>query len=177
MTNQKSDRSECCILLSGGLFGLSLAVACICYVVFGILYLVQDYNVWNDCESDSNLWPYVLVGIILSLNKVNAKDMDDSDAIITLCCGFLIELGLASWGGVELYDKIGNCTDLRESNLWKFGLATFILQLVFCAILLIIPLIMCFANRYNSSKVPAANKNKIHLKVDDNENPKTVSSV
>uniref|UniRef100_A0A6C0EHS7 Transmembrane protein n=1 Tax=viral metagenome TaxID=1070528 RepID=A0A6C0EHS7_9ZZZZ len=177
MTNQKSDRSECCILLSGGLFGLSLAVACICYVVFGILYLVQDYNVWNDCESDTNLWPYVLVAIILSLNKANAKNMDDSDAIITLCCGFLLELGLASWGGVELYDKIGNCTDLRESNLWKFGLASFILQLVFCAIVLIIPLIICVANRYSSSKVPTANNNKMDLRVDNNETPKTVSSV
>jgi hypothetical protein len=66
-TTNKSPSSECCIIASTGLCVASLVVSFICYIVFAILYLVQDYNVWNDCESNSYLWPYVLVAIILSL--------------------------------------------------------------------------------------------------------------
>ena len=46
------------------------------------------------------------------------------------------------WGGVELFSKLDNCQDLRDSNLWKVGFATFILQLLCCIILLFIPLIV-----------------------------------
>ena len=158
-TTNKSPSSECCIIASTGLCATSLVVSFIFYIVFAILYLVQDYNVWNDCESNSYLWPYVLVAIILSLNKSNVKNSGDEDQLAIIIAGFILEFGLMCWGGVELFNKLDNCQDLRDSNLWKVGLTTFILQLLFCIILLCIPLMMYFANK------SSVNKNAINISV------------
>ena len=35
------------------------------YLIFGYLFLVNDYNIANKCK-DSNLWAFVLVNIIIS---------------------------------------------------------------------------------------------------------------
>ena len=158
-TPNKSPPPECCIIASTGLCVSSLVVSFICYIVFAILYLVKDYNVWNDCESNSYLWPYVLVAIILSLNKSNVKNSGDEDQLATIIAGFILEFGLMCWGGVELFNKLDNCQDLRDSNLWKVGLVTFILQLFCCIILLCIPLIVYFNNK------SSVNKNDINIYV------------
>ena len=38
-----------------------------------------------------------------------------------IICSSLIELGLAIWGAIELFNKCDNCIELRNSDLWKFG--------------------------------------------------------
>ena len=154
----KSLSEECCIVVSSGICATALVVSLICYVVFGILYLVQDYNVWTGCESNSYLWPYVLVAIILSLNKSNVKNYGEDDQMATYIGGFILEFGLMCWGSVELFNKLDNCKDLRDSNLWKVGLATFILQLICCIILLCAPLILYFTK-------PSISKNAVNVSV------------
>ena len=136
---------ECCGVCSLFLFALAVIAGVVAYLVFGIMYLVQDYDVAHDCGG-SSLWAYVLTAIILAWGRSGAKNTSsDSDSvggtICMLVCLGLIEAGLAIWGGVELWHK--SCDDLQDSNIWKFGLATFCIQ-TFCAtlFLIIMPLIL-----------------------------------
>jgi hypothetical protein len=134
---------ECCGVCLIFILGIGVIAGAIAYTVFGIMYLVQDYDISHSCDG-SALWAYVLTAIILAFSRSGAKNAssDSEDAGTTICtlvCLGLLEAGLAIWGGTELWIK--SCDDLAESNLWKFGLATFILQ-TFCAsiFLVIIPL-------------------------------------
>lgn len=133
---------DCCVLSLLSLAAISLIGSIVCYITFGIMFLVQDYNVAGDCKG-SSLWEYVLVAMILACSHVSVKsDKDDGGVFLPLlmCLG-IVDLGLAIWGGVELFEK--SCDDLSDSNLWKFGLAVFVIQL-FLAVtsLIIIPVIL-----------------------------------
>lgn len=147
----KNECIEYCCMCSGSILFLALIAAAICYIVFGIMYLVQDFNIASEC-SGSNLWAYCLTALILSLCRYRAKNQDNEEVGETLCmlfCLGILELALAIWGGIELWEK--SCDDLSNSNLWKFGLATFCIQ-TFCATIFvfIIPIcIICFASRSN----------------------------
>ncbi len=69
-------------------------------------------------------------------NKEN-KSSESTSAIVSMivCKGF-IELGLSIWGGVEVFNS-----ECDNTNLWKFALATFIIQLSLATIcLLFVPL-------------------------------------
>ena len=130
---------ECCGVCGLLLFTLAFIAGAVAYLVFGIIYLVQDYDVAHDCGG-SSLWAYVLTAIILAWGRSGAKNVSTSDddlgtALCTLVCLGFIEAGLAIWGGLELWDK--SCDDLRDSNIWKFGLATFSLQ-SFCAFIFLV---------------------------------------
>ena len=86
----------------------------------------------------SILWAYVLTALILSLLRSGSKNAQDDNGLnfcVLVCLG-LIELGLAIWGGVELWVK--SCDSLVDTNIWKFALATFILQSFVAALLLVI---------------------------------------
>lgn len=137
-TNSGDDKSgaEGCIMCCGGCIGfilvLGLVAGYISYLVFGITFLVKCFDVANDCK-DSKLWEYVLVSMVLSLMRSNAKSNSGDDHVVktsvyvcTLVCFGLIEFGLATWGGIELWEN--SCDELTDTNLWKFGLATFSLQ-------------------------------------------------
>ncbi len=129
-----------------GILILGLIAGAIAYLVFGIMFLVQDYDLAKSCNG-SNLWAYVLTAIILAFTRSAAKRDNDNDeqglVICTLVCLGLMEAGLAIWGGVELWVK--SCDDLQESNLWTFGLVTFCLQTICASIfLVIIPLVFLF---------------------------------
>ena len=153
-TNKKSsdshDEDYDCLMAFGvctiGVFLLGLIAGAIAYLVFGIMFLVQDYDLAKSCNG-SNLWAYVLTAIILAFTRSAAKRDNDNDeqglVICTLICLGLLEAGLAIWGGVELWIK--SCDDLQESNLWTFGLVTFCLQTICAGIfLVIIPLVFLF---------------------------------
>ena len=144
-TNNKSNREDSLVCLGAcGMFITAVGVigCAVAYIVFGIMYLVQDYHIAHDCDG-SALWAYVLTALILSLlrsGSKNAQDEDDGLNFCVLVCLGLIELGLAIWGGVELWVK--SCDSLVDTNIWKFALATFILQSFVAALLLvIIPLV------------------------------------
>jgi uncharacterized membrane protein len=149
MNNNSSQFKEVCGFITIIITGLAIIGACISYIVFGIMYLVQDFKIAHDCNG-SSLWEYVLVAMILALGHGGAKnDSDHSIGIIMICLGF-IDLGLAIWGGIELFDK--SCDDLKESNIWKFGLVVFIFQLFLAALcLVVVPLFLicgvCFDSK------------------------------
>jgi hypothetical protein len=133
----------CAILFT--ILVIALITGSIAYLVFGIIFLVNDFDISNDCKG-SNLWAYVLTSIILSstntsLISKNERDKSDSDLsymkiIVAVICNIIINSALAIWGGIEIWNK--SCHDLQDSNLWDFALSTFILQLFACAIFLTI---------------------------------------
>ena len=134
-TPRAGDFALCCGGCIGFILLLGLLAGCISYLVFGIIFLVKCFDVANDCK-DSKLWEYVLVSMVLSLMRSNAKSNSGDDHVVetsvyvcTLVCFGLIDLGLATWGGIELWEN--SCDELSETNLWKFGLATFSLQVSF----------------------------------------------
>ena len=146
-------------------------IAIICsvfaYIIMGLIILVEDYTVWHDCDNTSELWPYCLVAILLFWNKLAARNAinneennnDTAFIISTITCCILIELGLAIWGAVELFDEKtcctsnhsknfvnGTCHELTTTPLWTFGLATNILSwIVICAFLILIIVIVIYA--------------------------------
>ena len=148
LEEEKSDSEyvcETCLYCNLCIFGFALIAGCVAYVTFGIMYLVQDYNVANDCKG-SNLWEYALVAIILSFSRFNAGNASDKDSggfnIGVLFCLGLIEAGLGKWGGIELFSN--SCDDLSDSNLWTFCFVTFVIQFVAAFLCLILmPIIGC----------------------------------
>lgn len=148
LEEEKSDSEyvcETCLYCNLCIFGLALIAGCVAYVTFGIMYLVQDYNVSRDCKG-SNLWEYALVACILSTSRINASNATDKDSGgfnfgVLICLGF-IEAGLGIWGGIELFSN--SCDDLTESNLWTFCFVTFIVQTVLAFLCLIgFPMFVC----------------------------------
>jgi len=134
-----------------GSFGIIMLIGIIAgivsYIVFGIMFLVEDYEIANDCNG-SNLWAYVLTAIILSFNRSNAKITSDSveeknSPLCVLLLLGIIETALAIWGGIEIWDK--SCSDLSDSNLWKFAVVTFCLQAISgaCFLILLPIVILC----------------------------------
>ena len=102
--------------------------------------------------------------MLLSVNKKNSvqsKDENDSFPIGALFCTFIIEFALMIWGGVELFENTPTDSDLYNSNLWKFGLATFVIQLVSILIIVLIPLIcLCLPKK----KEPEQLKSSVFVK-------------
>lgn len=139
--NNESKSEDCiaCAALGCGCLGILVILGCVVsYIVFGIMFLVQDYTIAHECEN-SSLWAYVLTAIILSLLRSGAKNTKDDEDNLNICvlvCLGLIELGLAIWGGIELWDK--SCDSLTDTNIWKFALATFILQTFVASLLLVL---------------------------------------
>ena len=146
--SKEKNGSECCentCICLGGCTILALIACQIAYIVFGIMYLVEDYDTWKSCDG-SNLWPYALVALILSFSRISSGNVASNNeengaggAICVLICLFIIEASLATWGGFELYDKVGECSDLQNSKLWTFSFVTFILQVVMAGICFIVP--------------------------------------
>ena len=137
--NDKEEDNLCCgtiLWCSRMMLVLALVAGIICYLVFGIIFLVNDYDTAKDCDG-SDLWAYVLVAIILAINKKNAAEIDNSDALGMLMVSVTIELGLAIWGAIELFDKADDCPELKSSSLWDFGLATFLLQILYVSVIVL----------------------------------------
>lgn len=136
----------CVILLI--IFGISLIIGCICYYVFGIMYLVEDYDEAKNCKK-SNLWAYILVTLILGLKNTQFKSNDNNNDshLITLICIGIIDAGMSIWGAIELFEY--SCSNLENTNLFTFGLVTFILQVITAVLtIFIIPILMCIVAIY-----------------------------
>lgn len=163
---------------------LVLLSGTICYLVFGIKYLVEDYKIANECK-DSNLWAYVLVAMIMALPSVSIGGQK-SEENLSLVYVAIINLGLSIWGGIELWSNSKNCDDLYNSNLWKVGLATFILQIFISTIcFVLLPILICCMECNRSSLDEIENTDlenpfsKINIDLKNKENKKTpvISSV
>ena len=133
---------------------LTLICGIIIYYIYGILYLVKGYEVCKECNK-SQLWEYILTSLVLGFLRTNIKNTDkkdntnhdDATPVCVLICVGLIDLGLASWGGIELWIK--PCNNLVDTNIWKFALITFCIQTT-CSVLalLVVPCgIVCIVKK------------------------------
>ncbi len=122
------------------ILALALVGAAICYVVFGIIFLVKDYKIAEECKG-SSLWEYALVtvinGVLALLNQTLRKDLEEHLELYYVL-SVLFNTGLGIWGGIELFSK--SCDNLEKSGLWTFGLVAFISQ-TFVVVLLVTVLI------------------------------------
>lgn len=124
---------NCCIY---SLLAILLIAGCIAYIVFSILYLIEFYDEANDCK-DSHLWEYVLVSLILSTVNIKMKSDENDNAALIITVTGVINLGLSVWGAIELWTNC--CSELRYSNLWDVGLASFIIQCFLVFLCVVIP--------------------------------------
>ena len=148
----------CCTVLLIGLLASVLS-----YIIFGIIFLIQDYGLANDCEG-SNLWEYVLVSLILTIPTASVKS-DNTLVLIIMCvCIGITNLSMSVWGGIELWDY--SCDDLKYSNLWSVGVASFILQLIISCICIIGPPLSFYYIWNNEKK--KEEPNPLNLKIDTN---------
>ena len=164
MLNSKEEEDFWCYCVSGILGGI-LGICFLAYLVVGIVFLVQDYNIWDNCHG-SNLWPYVLVSLLCTINKGNYKDINDNGIPIVVCC-FCIELGLSIWGGIELFDLCSNCNELENSNLWIYGVVTFSIQLLTIILIIFIPLIYYKFTINDIEVTPEKTQNKLESNIND----------
>lgn len=132
------NQTNCCIY---SLLAILLLAGSIAYIVFNILYLIEFYDEANDCKG-SHLWEYVLVSLILSTLNIKMKSDENENAAALLTIIGVINLCLSTWGSIELWQNC--CTELRYSNLWNVGLASFVIQcfLVFLCVV-VPPILLC----------------------------------
>ena len=142
VTHRKETNNELARLCCLSFLLIGLLVSILAYLIFNIVFLIQDYDVSNECKG-SNLWEYVLVSTILMFPSSSVKnDNFNLFVIIALVIGVL-NLCMCIWGGIELWEY--SCDDLTETNLWKVGLASFILQLTIAFLcILVMPFVACY---------------------------------
>lgn len=121
------------------------------YLVFGYLFLINDYKIANECK-DSSLWVYILVNIITTtfgfVKMIIKKETTFEqfgemfkNELTILLAGIILAIfysGFICWGGVELFKN--SCNDLQKTSLWKFGLFTFSFQTMWFVIACLISL-------------------------------------
>ena len=158
----------CCIC--GYIFAILILLAgALSYYIFGIIFLIQDYNVSNECK-DSCLWEYVLVSLILSTTYINYKNDEENGIdkhIILLIILGIFNLVISIWGGIELFYR--SCDDLSNSNLWIFGIISFGLQLLSVFIcVFVFPMFVCFLVFRENNKSDYINNNDVKLTINTN---------
>jgi hypothetical protein len=142
--NENNSNNTICSIACSTFSSVILLVSSIAYLIFAIVFLIQDYDIANDCNK-SNLWIYVLVSIILSFTNVNIKLSEDDSQMkwYTLIVAiFIINVSMSLWGSIELW--VNNCDNLESTGLWKIGIVSFVLQLFVSCVCLIIPCILSY---------------------------------
>lgn len=87
------------------------------------------------------IYRYIIISLILIIfNFINIRDnnKEDLEYIAVLIFSIFIDFSIFIWGCLELFNKTSNCLELKHSNLWKYGLATFIIQIIMLVFLSII---------------------------------------
>ena len=136
----------CCMYTIATIATISVTGLTITYYVFGIKTLIENFNDAKDCNMD--LWIYVLVSIFVAPMRsaiIQSSDKEIPVYICTIICIGFMEIGMACWGGVELWEN--SCSELKETKLWTFGLVTFVLQNTIIFICFAIPIIYCIINK------------------------------
>lgn len=170
--NNEERKPSLCYIAVLIILMIVLIAGLVAYITFGIIYLIEDYNLSNECKG-SNLWEYVLVSLILSTLNVGIKKNSDENLDITFTKFLIVgvfNLTLLIWGSIELWNNSYSCDDLFNSNLWKFGLSSFILQVFTCLFLLLTPLIIlyyfaAFKTQLTSTNLENNVKNDLNLKI------------
>ena len=102
------------------LYILILIILGLIYIILGFVILQQDYNIWDNCQK-TDLWYYVLTSILLLSTIIW---IDNYYIIKYIFIG--LEFILIIWGGIELFLKNTNCPELINTNLYIYGIITFI---------------------------------------------------
>ena len=167
----EGSRSTICCLYTATIILFSCELA---YLTFGIIYLIEFYDISNEC-TESNLWVYVLVSLILSTFSVNIKSNNEDKKITALICSLfflaLINTSMTIWGGLELMSYSKLCKQLFESNLWKVGLASFVIQL-FVSFLTTVGF-MCVFYYFNTMETRNTiniQQNDVNIQINNGEN-------
>ena len=141
MSEEDDTCLTCCMFSCGCIFIYAFAAASVAYYVFGIMYLVQDYDVAHDCD-DSELWAYVLVALIFGFLNGSSVAGRDEDGAVNFCFVSVLtafNFAMSTWGGIELFLK--SCSDLEKSNLHIFATVVFAQYTAVSGILLAILLV------------------------------------
>ena len=124
--------------------GFLYIIGLIAYIIVGIIYLVNYYEETKDCKG-SDLWEYALVSVIIPCigifsSKNNSSESNKEIFIIIFTLSGILDYGLAVWGGIELFEK--SCSNIKNSEIWDFSLASFCLQLIWGTIFLILSILI-----------------------------------
>jgi hypothetical protein len=103
------------------IIGLIYSLSILTYFILTIIFLSQDYSIYETCP-ESHVWYYVLVGMIFLVPLFLIKKM-----YIIL----IIEFPLMIWGMTELFQH-DKCVELITSHVWNIGLATCIIEMLVC---------------------------------------------
>ena len=120
---------DCCKLASVSLFYLGIFGMClgligcvISYYVFGIKFLVKDYQTSQECHSD--VGDFVMASLIASfcLGSGQAKANKGDDAGAKMCINVVLSLfwlGWGIWGFITTDEE--DCEDLEDSKLVEYS--------------------------------------------------------
>ena len=115
---------------------LFLIVGSIVWFIYGVIYSSQYKRLCYDCFR-SNVREYVIVSLVLYLNKYCVIYNRNNPNFKVYIISGLIELSLSVWGAIELFINTKSCYKLKKSRLWDFALVTFIAQMCYIIIILI----------------------------------------
>ena len=114
------------------------------YYIFGTYTLVDDYSKFEDAVSicDTKVWYYVFISMVINVDKVFFRRYYYiNDNVRFFVSVTLIEIMMVIFGGIELSrnDKClkENYNEFFYTNLWRFALANFIMQLFIGSVLTI----------------------------------------
>jgi len=129
----------CCLCpLALGLIG-----AVIAYIVFGIIFLVDDYDVCVDDPSQpSQLWIFSLVALIMTFTSACVASelryvVGGTDVPRRLIAAMIVELLILVYGTVIIYAPGYVCDDLTQTGLYIWALVTYWLKVASIIILLL----------------------------------------
>ena len=170
MFSEESPSIICCLYTA-----IIILFSCeLAYLTFGIIYLIEDYIISKEC-TESNLWVYVLVSLILSTFSVNIKSNNEDKKTTALICSViflaLINVSMTIWGGLELMSYSKSCKQLFESNLWNVGLTSFVVQLFVSFISTIgFMCVFYYFNTIETRNTINIQQNDVNIQINNGEN-------
>ena len=130
MATQPKQLVDYCIECCSYVLGLGICSLVVVFYVYGIIALCDtSYKEVSTMCSDSNLWYFLLILLILNLSS--SKSLVSKASKESNGCGsviaFLIYMGYISWGTYELFGI--SCVDqLHDTLLWKMSLISVIIN-------------------------------------------------
>jgi hypothetical protein len=116
--------------------GIIIVIASItAYYTAGVYILVEDYSKYENVNTlcDTRIWYYCLVSMIINIDKLFfRKYYYIKDNVKYFISVTLIEILMFVFGVIELFSNKclqDNYNDFFYTNLWRFALGNFIMQL------------------------------------------------
>ena len=103
------------------------------YVIAGIFILIDDHEIYKECDKTSDLHVYVILSIFTFFLNSCCYNSFEKEHIMFFPVNLLllIEISLIVWGFVEIFFRIDNCPGLKYSDLYIYAIITWILQIIF----------------------------------------------